>query len=147
VNTHTNDINNRMSLTSFERSAAETLRQPLPPRTAKYIVKLAATIIERGGGYTEDDGWDALKKLMVVPRDTIQVCEILTFCKLIGLPVRSNGLMDTSMFRNPSGHLPPVTAYHPTPVLSSQLLAPRIRWAAHLDPITTLQKSSTKYKP
>ena len=75
----TNDNNNRMSLTSSQQSAAEILQQPLPPRTAKYIDKLAATIIECGRGYTEDDVWDAHEKLKVVPRDTIRVREILTF--------------------------------------------------------------------
>jgi hypothetical protein len=75
----TNDINKSMSLTSSQRSGAEILQQPLPARTAKYIEKLAATIIERGGGYTEDDGWDAHEKLKVVPMDTIRVHEILTF--------------------------------------------------------------------
>jgi len=68
-----------MSLTSSQRSAAEILQQPLPARTAKYIEKLAATIIERGGGYMEDDVWDAHEMLKVVPRDTIWVREILTF--------------------------------------------------------------------
>jgi len=68
-----------MSLTSSQRSAAEILQQPLPPRMAKYIDKLATTIIERGGGFTEDDVWDAHDKLKVVPRDIIRVCEILTF--------------------------------------------------------------------
>ncbi|KAF8537906.1 hypothetical protein BDD12DRAFT_844849 [Trichophaea hybrida] len=61
-----------MSLTSSQRSAAEILQQPIPPRTAKYIDKIAATIIERGGGYTEDDVWDAHETLKVVPRDTIR---------------------------------------------------------------------------
>ena len=75
----TNDNNNRMSLTSSQRSAAEIFQQPLPPRTAKYIDKLAATIMERGGGYRDDDVWDAHEKLKVVPRDTIRVREILTF--------------------------------------------------------------------
>jgi hypothetical protein len=68
-----------MSFTSSQRSAAEILQQPLPPRTAKYIDKIAATIIERGGGYTKDDVWDAHEHLEVVPRDTIRVREILTF--------------------------------------------------------------------
>ena len=75
----TNDNNNRMSLTSSQRLAAEILQQPLPPLTAKYIDKLATTIIQRGGGYTEDDVWDAHEKLMVVSMDTIRVREILTF--------------------------------------------------------------------
>jgi hypothetical protein len=46
---------------------------------AKYINKLAATIIKRGGGYTEDGVWDSHDKLKVVPRDTIRVSEIFTF--------------------------------------------------------------------
>jgi len=99
---------------------------------AKYINKLAPTTIERGGGYTEDDVWDAHEKLKVVPRDTIQVREILTFWELIGSPVHSHGLMHKFMFRNPAGHPPWVTAYHPTPVLSSHHHSPRLRWA-HLD--------------
>jgi hypothetical protein len=45
----------------------------------KYIDNLAATIIERGGAYTEDDVGDAHEMLNVVPRDTILVREILTF--------------------------------------------------------------------
>jgi len=72
----TNDNNNRMSLTSSQRSAAEIIQQHLPPCMAKYIDKLAATIIERGGGYTEDDVSDAHETLQVEPRDTIRVCEI-----------------------------------------------------------------------
>jgi hypothetical protein len=68
-----------MSLSSTQRSAAEILQQRKPPRTAKYIDKFAATIIEQGGGYREDDVWDAHEKLKVVPRDTIRVREILTF--------------------------------------------------------------------
>jgi len=68
-----------MSLTSFQRSAAEILQQPLPPRKAKYINKLAVTIIESGGGYTYEDVWDAHEKLNVVPRDTKRVHEIITF--------------------------------------------------------------------
>jgi hypothetical protein len=43
-----------------------------------YIDKLAATIIVRGGAYTEDDVSDTHKKLKVVARDTIRVCNILT---------------------------------------------------------------------
>jgi hypothetical protein len=68
-----------MSLTSSQRLAAEILQQPLPLRSAKYIDMLAATIIEWGGGYTEDDVWDAHKKMKVVRRDTIRVREIITF--------------------------------------------------------------------
>jgi len=68
-----------MSLTSSQWSAAEILQQPHPPRTARYVDKLAATIIEQGGGYTEDDVWDTHKKLKVVPRNTIRIREILTF--------------------------------------------------------------------
>jgi hypothetical protein len=45
----------------------------------KYIDKLATKGIKWGGGYTEDDVWDAYEKLKVVPMDTIWVCEILTF--------------------------------------------------------------------
>jgi len=75
----TNDKNNRMRLTSSQRSAAEILQQPLPPRMAKDIDKLAATIIESGGGSMEEDVWDVYEKLKVVPRDTIRVHEILTF--------------------------------------------------------------------
>jgi hypothetical protein len=62
VNIHTN-YNNRISLTSFQQLAAEILQQPLPPRAAKYISKLAATIIKQGDGYMEDDVWDAHQKL------------------------------------------------------------------------------------
>jgi len=36
-------------------------------------------MIEQGGGYTEDDVWDAHEKLKVVPRDNIWVHEISTF--------------------------------------------------------------------
>jgi len=79
VNIHTNDNNNRMSLTISQQSVAEILQKPLPPRTAEYIDKLAPTILERGGGYTEDDACDAHEKLMVVPRDIIRVRGILTF--------------------------------------------------------------------
>jgi len=43
---------------------------------AKFIDKLAAIIIEQGGGYTEDDVRDAHEELKVVPRDTIRVREI-----------------------------------------------------------------------
>jgi hypothetical protein len=43
------------------------------------IVKSAVTIIGRGGGYMEDDVWDAHEKLKVGPRDTIGIREILTF--------------------------------------------------------------------
>jgi len=68
-----------MSLTGSQQLVAETLQQPLPPCIAKYIDKLAATIIKRAGGYTEDDVWDTHEKLKVVPRDTIQVREIFTF--------------------------------------------------------------------
>jgi len=68
-----------MSFTSSQRSVAEILQQPLPPRTAKYIDKLAATIIEWGGGYMENAVWDAHEKLKVVQRDTIRVREILSF--------------------------------------------------------------------
>jgi len=103
VNTHTNDNNNRMCLTSSPRSAAEILQQPVLPCTAKYCDTLAATIIEWGGEYTENDVQDAHKKLEVLPRDTIRVREILTFWKLIGSPVGSHGLLHAFMFWNPSG--------------------------------------------
>ena len=88
-----------MSLTSSKQLVAEILQQPQPPCMAKYIDKLAATIIESRGGYMEDDVWDAYEKLKVVPRDTIQVREILTFCELNGAPVRIHGLMHEFMFR------------------------------------------------
>jgi hypothetical protein len=52
-----------MSLTSSQWSAAEILPQPLQPHMAKYINKLALTIFELGGGYTENNIWDAYKKL------------------------------------------------------------------------------------
>jgi hypothetical protein len=42
----------------------------------KFIENLAATIIERSGGYMENDVWDANERLKVVPRDTIWVREI-----------------------------------------------------------------------
>jgi len=99
---------------------------------AKYIDKLATTIIKQGGGYKEDNVWDIHKELKVVPRDTIQVHEILTFWELMGTPVRSHGMMYAFMFLNPSGHPLSVMAYHPTPVRSSHLISPRLRWA-HLD--------------
>jgi hypothetical protein len=63
VKTPTNDNNISMSLTSSQWSAAEILPQPLQPHMAKYINKLALTIFKLGGGYTENNIWDAYKKL------------------------------------------------------------------------------------
>jgi hypothetical protein len=73
VNTHTNNNNNLMILTSAQLSASEILQQSLPLPMAKYINLLAATIIERDAGYTDNDHWDAHAKLKVVPRDSICV--------------------------------------------------------------------------
>jgi len=73
VNAHTNDNSDRMSLTSSLWSAAKNCQQPLQPRTAKYINKLAATLLELVGGYTKDDFWEAHKKLRVVAKVTIRV--------------------------------------------------------------------------
>jgi len=81
-----------MSLTSSQRSAAEILQQPLLTHTGKYIDKLAATIIERGGGYMEGVLWDAHEKWKVVPRDTIRVREMrastyATEFRMAGMPM------------------------------------------------------------
>jgi hypothetical protein len=51
----TNDNNNRISLATSQRSAAGILEQRVPHHKSNFIKKLAATIIVRGGGYTEDD--------------------------------------------------------------------------------------------
>ena len=46
----------------------------------------------------------------------------------MGAPVHSHGLMHGFMFLNRVGHPLSVTACHPTPVISSHLLSPRLQW-------------------